>query len=81
MFLMFFCALVNAQNDDAVREFQIGLNLYDTQNYNDALQIFNQILANDELNSRTTVAYLFKGKTSSQIKPSGRSHSNSQSVH
>jgi tetratricopeptide (TPR) repeat protein len=60
---MFFCAIVNAQNDDAVREFNIGLNLFDTQSYNDALQIFNQILENGGLNSRTTVAYLFKGKT------------------
>ena len=60
---MSFCVIVNAQNDDAVREFQVGLNLFDTQNYNDALQIFNQILENGELNSRTTVSYLFKGKT------------------
>jgi ABC-type branched-subunit amino acid transport system substrate-binding protein/predicted negative regulator of RcsB-dependent stress response len=63
IYLMFFCVIVNAQNDDAVREFQVGLNLFDTQNYNDALQIFNQILGDGELNSRTTVAYLFKGKT------------------
>ena len=63
LFFIFFCGIINAQNDDAVREFQIGLNLYDTQNYNDALQIFNQILGNGELNSRTTVSYLFKGKT------------------
>ena len=63
LFLLFFCSLSKAQNNDDVnQEFKLALNFYNTQNYNDALQLFDRII-NDELNSRTTVAFLFKGKT------------------
>ena len=62
LFLLFLCSVSKAQNDDVNEEFKIALNFYNTQNYNDALQLFDRII-NDDLNSRTTVAFLFKGKT------------------
>ena len=63
LFLLFFCSLSKAQNNDDVnQEFKLALNFYNTRNYNDALQLFDRIIK-DELNSRTTVAFLFKGKT------------------
>ena len=60
--LLFFCSVSKAQNDDVNQEFKLALNFYDTQNYYDALRLFNRIIS-DELNSRTTAAFLFKGKT------------------
>ncbi|MGA8265135.1 MAG: ABC transporter substrate-binding protein [Ignavibacteriaceae bacterium] len=62
LFLLFFCSLSKAQSDDANQEFRLALNFYNTRNYNDALQLFDRIISS-ELNSRTTVAFLFKGKT------------------
>ena len=62
-FLLFLCSLSKAQNNDDVnQEFKLALNFYSTQNYNDALQLFDRIIK-DEQNPRTTVAFLFKGKT------------------
>lgn len=60
--LLFFCSVSKAQNDDVDQEFKLALNFYNTQNYYDALRLFNRIIS-DELNSRTTAAFLFKGKT------------------
>ena len=63
LFLLLFCSFSYAQNEDDInQEFRLALNFYDTQNYNDALQLFNRII-NYELNSKTTVSFLFKGKT------------------
>jgi branched-chain amino acid transport system substrate-binding protein len=62
LFLLFFCSLSKAQSDDVNQEFRLALNFYNTRNYNDALQLFDRIIST-ELNSRTTVAFLFKGKT------------------
>ena len=61
-FLLFFCPFSIAQNNVEEQQFRLALNFYDTHNYNDALQLFNRIL-DSEFNSRTTVSYLFKGKT------------------
>ncbi len=62
-FLFLFCSLLSAQNDNVIQEFKIAINFYDTQNYLDALNLFDRILNSGDLNSRTTAAFLFKGKT------------------
>ncbi len=68
---LFFLSSIKAQTEngkDADQEFKIALNFYDTKNYNDALQLFDRLIKNRALNSRTTAAFLFKGKTLLQLK-------------
>lgn len=69
--LLFFCSSIKAQNEEGKKsdkEFKLALNFYDTKNYNDALQLFDRLIKNRGQNSKTTIAFLFKGKTLHQLK-------------
>ncbi len=52
-------------------EFNLALNLYDSDQYNDAVSIFNKIINDYELNSKTTASILFKGKSLLRLKKYG----------
>ena len=47
--------------DNITTEFQIGLNLFQSYQYDKALNVFSRI-ANEDFNSQTTAALLFEGK-------------------
>ncbi len=71
LLLLFFCCSVKAQtgNEKEIdRQFKLALNFYETKNYKDALELFNRLIKNYPLNSKTTAAFLFKGKTLLQLK-------------
>jgi branched-chain amino acid transport system substrate-binding protein len=48
-------------NDNITTEFQIGINLFQSYQYDEALRVFTRI-ADEDLNQRTTAAILFEGK-------------------
>ncbi len=49
-------------------EFQLALNLYESGQYQDALQLLDKIINRENLTSRTTVATLFKAESLLQLK-------------
>lgn len=49
-------------------EFKIGINLYETLQYEEALKIFNKIASQEEFTSVSTLSLLFKGKTLLELK-------------
>jgi branched-chain amino acid transport system substrate-binding protein len=50
------------KEDEIKRQFNLAVNLYSTNNYYQAQSIFNKIIDDYELNSRTTAAYFFSSK-------------------
>jgi branched-chain amino acid transport system substrate-binding protein len=64
LFILFISVVaVFPQNtgDNITTEFQIGINLYESYQYNEALKVFNRI-AGEDFNRRTTAALLFQVK-------------------
>ncbi len=55
-------------DENSVTVFKLGLNFYETNQYNEAVEMFNKITNASILTSRTTAAYLFKGKTLLKLK-------------
>ena len=59
-----------SQNDQKIIDlrFNDAVKLFENENYSSALKTFNWIVENNELNSKTTVAYLFKAKCEINLK-------------
>ncbi len=59
----------NQTNQDFIdKQFDLALNLYNNQQYDEALQIFNQIVDNFKYNSKTTASEVLIGKILIQQK-------------
>ncbi len=52
----------NLKDDEVKRQFNLAVNLYNAGSYYQAHSIFNKIIDDYELNSRTTASYFFSGK-------------------
>lgn len=68
IFLLLFITLdaraqVNKDTTNADTEFKLALDLYNSSQYNEALTIFNRIINNYDYNSKTTISYIFAGKS------------------
>jgi len=67
IFIISFYPKINAQTDvDSSKvnaEFRLGLDLYKSQQYNEAQQIFSKIIHDYNYNSKTTIAYIFNAKS------------------
>jgi branched-chain amino acid transport system substrate-binding protein len=55
--------LIFGQQSSIDSQFKLAVDLYQSGEYNDALPIFEKIATQSPYNSKTTVAYLFTGKT------------------
>ena len=55
-----YCQGLNQKVD---REFQSAMNFYNSRNYSQAISLFDQIIGENDFNSKTTVSFLFKGKS------------------
>ncbi|HKI77617.1 MAG TPA: ABC transporter substrate-binding protein [Ignavibacteriaceae bacterium] len=55
-------AQVNNYNRNIEREFQVALSFYNSENFNEALRLFDRIIDSPEYNNKITPSFLFKGK-------------------
>lgn len=55
-------------NNDVNKKFQEGLKYYSSGNYNQAILLFDGIIRDNNLTSKTTVSFLFKGKSQLALK-------------
>ncbi len=55
--------LILGQQSNIDSQFKLAVDLYQSGEYNDALPIFEKIATRAPYNSKTTIAYLFTGKT------------------
>ena len=69
IFIIIVILLINSnflpaqQNIDLDNQFKLAVSLYQSGEYNSALSIFKKIAVESAFNPKTTVAYLFIGKT------------------
>ena len=72
VFIISFYPAVNAQTEvDSGKvnaEFRLALDLYKSQQYNEAQQIFNKIIHNYNFNPKTTISYIFDAKSLRNLK-------------
>ena len=61
LFIAVVSILPQNNSDNAATEFQIGINLFQSHQNDDALKVFTQI-AEQDFNPRTTASLLFEGK-------------------
>ena len=63
--LLFIISSVYGQglNQKVDREFQSAMNFYNSGNYSQAISLFDQIIGENDFNSKTTASFLFKGKS------------------
>ncbi len=57
-----------SNNNNENIEFQLALNLYESAQYSDALQLFDKIINSSQPTPETTISILFKGKTFLKLK-------------
>ncbi len=60
-----------SQQTDIDNQFKLAVDLYKSGEYSDALPIFQKIAVRAPYNSKTTIAYLFTGKTYLQMNDPG----------
>ncbi len=63
LFLKPLCAQNNDSNATAVTEFNLAMNLYDANQYQDAIKLFDRVINAPSITTRTTAALLFKSKS------------------
>ncbi|MCL5027747.1 MAG: ABC transporter substrate-binding protein [Bacteroidetes bacterium] len=69
--LILFPIFLYSQENDTSKvnnEFKQGLDFYNSSNFKDAHQIFNHIIMQNRLNPKTTIVYIFDGKSLLQLK-------------
>ena len=68
IFILFITSNLSAQqNNNLESQFKLGVELFQSQQYKDALPLFEKIAIQSPFNSKTTIAYLFLGKTYLQL--------------
>ena len=68
IFILFITSNLSAQqNNNLESQFKLGVELFQSQQYIEALPLFEKIAIQSPFNSKTTIAYLFLGKTYLQL--------------
>lgn len=67
VFILFTGRLLYGQQDNTDNRFKLALNLYQSGEYSEALPIFEKIATQLPFNTKTTIAYLFIGKSYLQM--------------
>jgi len=69
--LTFLLQAQNIKDNQTDSQFKQAITLFESSKFNDALKIFDNLSDDKNLNSKTTAAHLFKGKTQLELKRFG----------